>query len=217
MANPEIELPPKSSEVSPNHELSEAGIEDIDGGAQGKEMSISSPPLGKVPIVYRYLTFETELPSPTNLGPAQNDSAVPKPPDLRNCVSPFTWSTSRKKFTTLLSCAATVVTAYTAGSYGPPSQQMSDYWGVSQVAIYVGITMFTTGFAVAPMILAPFSELNGRKPVFVATGVLFVICQLCCAVSRSYPGMLLSRFFAGVGGVRTFGVHLLSYESFKKP
>lgn len=59
--------------------------------------------------------------------------------------------------------------------------------------------MFTTGFATAPMVLAPFSELNGRKPVFVATGILFVICQLCCAVTRSYPGMLVARFFAGVG------------------
>ena len=158
------------------------------------------PQVDSVPIIYRYLTFETELPSPTSLGPTQNGSPTPEQPDLRNYVSPFTWSQSRKTFTTWLSCAATVVTAYTAGSYSPPSKQMSEYWGVSQTAIYVGITMFTTGFAVAPMVLAPFSELNGRKPVFVATGALFVLCQLCCAVTRSYPGMLLARFFAGVGG-----------------
>ena len=50
------------------------------------------------------------------------------------------------------------------------------------------------------MVLAPFSEINGRKPVFVATGILSVICQLCCAMTRSYPGMLVARFFAGVGG-----------------
>lgn len=48
--------------------------------------------------------------------------------------------------------------------------------------------------------IAPFSELNGRRPVFIATGILFVICQLCCAVTRSYSGMLIARFFAGVGG-----------------
>ena len=176
------------------------GVEDDHKVVQRKELCISSPHLGDIPIVYRYLTFETELPSPTNLGPVPNGSAAPEQPDLRDYVSPFTWSPSRKNFTTWLSCAVTVVTAYTAGSYSPPSQQMSDYWNVGQTAIYVGITTFTTGFAVAPMVLAPFSELNGRKPVFVATGILFVICQLCCAVTRSYPGMLLARFFAGVGG-----------------
>ena len=62
------------------------------------------------------------------------------------------------------------------------------------------ITVFTSGFAIAPMVLAPFSELNGRRPVFIATGLLFVICQLCCAVTRSFGGMLAARFFVGVGG-----------------
>ena len=152
------------------------------------------------PIVYHYLTFETELPSPNGLGPCRNTAAAPAPPDLRNYVSPFTWSESRKNFMTWLSCAVTVVTAYTAGSYSPASQELAEYWQISQVATYVGITTFTTGFAVAPMFLAPFSELNGRRPVFIATGILFVICQLCCAVTRSFPGMLLARFFAGVGG-----------------
>ena len=174
-------------------------VGDEEKGAQGKGSPFPIPQLEETPIIYRYLTFETELPSPTSLGPAQNDSVVPEPPDLRNYVSPFTWSSSRKNFTTWLSCAATVVTAYTAGSYSPPAQQMSDYWNVSQTDINVWITMFSSGFGRAPMILAPFSELNGRKPVFVATGVLFVLCQLFCAVTRSYPGMLLARFFVGVG------------------
>ena len=77
---------------------------------------------------------------------------------------------------------------------------MSEHWHVSQVATHVGITAFRTGFAIAPMVLAPFSELKGRKPVFIVTGILFVIYQLCCAVTRSFPGMLVARFFAGVRG-----------------
>lgn len=65
---------------------------------------------------------------------------------------------------------------------------MADEWHVSQEAVLVGITTFTSGFAVGPMFLAPFSEINGRKPVFVATAILFTVCQLCCAVCRSFPG-----------------------------
>ena len=77
---------------------------------------------------------------------------------------------------------------------------MSREWQVSNVAILIGICTFTTGFAVAPMVLAPFSEINGRRPVFIVTGLLFVLCQLCCAVTQSYAGMLVARFFVGVGG-----------------
>ena len=136
------------------------------------------------PIDYVYLTHETVLPVLPSF-PEKNERSL-DPPDLRPYESPFNWPESRKTFTTCLSCIVTVVTAYTAGAYSPPSQQMSEYWDVGHVAILVGITTFTTGFAVAPMVLAPFSELNGRRPVFIGTGILFVICQLCCAVTRSY-------------------------------
>ena len=201
-----IKLPPGPSEVTSDSEYIAIGVEDVhsfksaEKKIKGGEASLSPSSLENEPIIYHYLTFETEMPSPTKLGPVRDVSFAPEPPDLRNYVSPFTWSEPRKTFTTWLSCAVTIIVAYTAGSYSPPSDQMAKYWDVSQVAIYVGITMFTTGFAIAPMVLAPFSELNGRKPVFVATGILFVVCQLCCAVTRSYPGMLLARFFTGVGG-----------------
>ena len=210
MASTEIDLPPSTSdkfghsrEEEAENELFHIAEKQVDGRSGDDEKSTFLPDstVKELPIVYHYLTFETELPLPSTLSSSDpNASAPPEPPDLRNHVSPFTWSESRKKFTTWLSCTATVVTAYTAGSYSAASAQLSAEWGVSQVAIYVGITTFTTGFAIAPMVLAPFSEINGRRPVFVATGILFVICQLCCAVTRSYPGMLVARFFAGVGG-----------------
>ena len=196
MATPEIKLAKDPPELE-NHGKSKIEPEYRFGERNGgnEDLSASHAKQEELPIVYHYLTFETELPSPSTLAVPS-----PAPPDLRDYVSPFTWSDSRKTFITWLSCAVTVVTAYTAGSYSSASAQMSQYWGVSQVAILVGITTFTTGFAIAPMVLAPFSELNGRKPVFVVTGILFVVCQLCCAVTRSYPGMLVARFFAGVGG-----------------
>ncbi|KAL9580453.1 MAG: hypothetical protein Q9212_004486 [Teloschistes hypoglaucus] len=203
MAAPEVTLPPPPQEIS--NDLS--GYEQADDRLEEKP-SISGQPssspeaLENIPIAYHYLTFETELPPPSTRRPLneQSDYREPPPPDLHNYVSPFSWPESRKTYTIWLSSAVTVVTAYTAGSYSPATEQMMEVWQVGRTAIYVGITTFTTGFAVAPMVLAPFSELNGRKPVFIATGALFVISQLCCAVTRSYAGMLLARFFAGVGG-----------------
>ena len=98
-----------------------------------------------------------------------------------------------------LSCVATLITAYTAGSYAPASHQMSAEWHVSETATVVGITTFCTGFGIAPMVLAPFSEINGRYPVFVGAGILYLICQICCAVTRSFPGMIVARFWVGCG------------------
>ena len=204
MANPDIELLPLTSSAldiaNIEKESISSGIGKDDTSAP-KQREKGDEAQGDLPITYQYLTFETVLPSPTHIcSKNENGGPAPELPDLANYISPFTWSESRKNLTTWLSCVATVVTAYTAGAYSAGSIEMSREFGVSQVAIFVGITTFTTGFAIAPMVLAPFSEINGRKPVFVVTGILFVVCQLCCAVTRSFPGLLVARFFAGVGG-----------------
>jgi hypothetical protein len=155
---------------------------------------------GESPITYHYLTFETPLPQPSsNISTNPSAPPSPPPPDLKKYTSPFDWPKSRKNVTVWLSCIATLFTAYNAGAYSPAAAQMSEEWHVSTVAINVGITTFCTGFGIAPMVLAPFSEINGRYPVFVGSGILFLVCQICCAVTHSYPGMLVARFFVGCG------------------
>ncbi|KAF1841756.1 MFS general substrate transporter [Cucurbitaria berberidis CBS 394.84] len=152
-------------------------------------------------IVWRYLTFETELPHPTTIYPTQAGQGLPpEPPNLAKFTDPFDWSETRKNVTIWVSCIITALTAFTAGAYSPGVGQMAEEWDVSSVAALVGITTFTTGFAVAPMVLAPFSEINGRRPVFLISGLIFVICQLCTGFTQSYAGMLVVRFFVGVGG-----------------
>jgi multidrug resistance protein len=152
-------------------------------------------------IVWHYLTFETELPHPTTIHPTLPDQQQPpEPPNLAKYGDPFQWSANRKNLTIWVACIITALTAFSAGSYSPGVGQMTAEWGVSSVAALVGITTFTTGFAIAPMVLAPFSEINGRRPVFIASGILFVVCQLCSGLTQSYAGMLVVRFFVGVGG-----------------
>ncbi|KAH7078985.1 major facilitator superfamily domain-containing protein [Paraphoma chrysanthemicola] len=152
-------------------------------------------------IIWHYLTFETELPYPTTIHPTSpNQEPPPEPPNLAKYGDPFQWSEARKNMTIWVACVITALTAFSAGSYSPGVGQMTQEWGVSSVAALVGITTFTTGFGVAPMVLAPFSEINGRRPVFIASGLLFVLCTLCSGLTRSYAGMLVVRFLVGVGG-----------------
>ena len=150
-------------------------------------------------IEYRYLTFETDVLLKPAL-PANSKVELPPCPDLKEYDDPFTWSPTRKKLMTYLACTVNITAAYTAGAYASPTFQLTEKWGISAVAYKTGITIFCVGFGTAPMVLAPFSEINGRRPVFLATGLLFVISQIGCAVTDSFAGMLLARFFLGVGG-----------------
>lgn len=154
-------------------------------------------------VEYRYLTFDSHIPLHPVLPQNKEDarlSQIPSCPNLTDYDDPYAWSLTRKNLMTYLSCSVNITAAYAAGSYASPAFELTEKWGISNVAYNVGITVFTIGFGIAPMVLAPFSEINGRRPVFIATGILFVICQLCCALTESYGGMLAARLFLGVGG-----------------
>ncbi|KAI4594513.1 hypothetical protein KJ359_008302 [Pestalotiopsis sp. 9143b] len=152
-----------------------------------------------MPVTELYLTFDTILPIPNSSSTTQG--AVPPPsPDLSRYGDPTKLPHSKKNVMLLLSCIATCLTAYTAGAYSPPAELLASEFGVSRTAVLTGITLFTVGFGVAPMVLAPFSEVNGRYPVFVVSGIVFVIFQAVCGLVSNLGGMLVARFLCGVGG-----------------
>ncbi|RBR24270.1 uncharacterized protein FIESC28_02929 [Fusarium coffeatum] len=154
------------------------------------------------PISYLYLTLDTPLPIVPSYDGSSSTTIkdLPQCPDLRPYASPFTMPRARKNILLALSCIATMLTAYTAGTYSPPSRAMARDIGASHTATLVGITTFCMGFALAPMALAPISEIWGRRPVFMFAGFVFVIFQAVCSVMPNLAGMLIARFFVGVGG-----------------
>lgn len=181
------EMPEKKSRAG--------GDEESSIGEEGASTGLGAT----TPITDLYLTFDTRLP-PVNSPSSPADGTLPPCPDLSAYGDPTKLPNSKKNTMLLLSCIATCLTAYTAGSYSPPADLLAAEFGVSHTAVLTGITLFTVGFAVAPMVLAPFSEVNGRYPVFVVSGILFVIFQAVCGLVKNLGGMLIARFICGVGG-----------------
>ncbi|KAL4789718.1 putative MFS multidrug transporter [Aspergillus venezuelensis] len=131
---------------------------------------------------------------------AISNEPAPSPPNLQSYTSPRQWSTQRKSLTTVIVCCVTIMAAYAAGECSPAFDQLQKAWGVERVPYNLGTTVFTVGFAVTPMLLAPFSESWGRRPVFLVSGVLFTVCLVGCGASNSLAGLLVARFFLGVSG-----------------
>lgn len=201
-----------SKESAPRLELDTSHDElDIEKAKQNSDAaSMLSPNESVGPedeIEWRYLTFDTEVPrlaySIQSHGPTDERQPPPECPNLKPYVNPFFWPRGRKHFMSWFGCLSTMICAYTAGSYAAAEEQATQEFNVSKPAFAVGITLFTAGFAVAPMFLAPFSEINGRKPVFVVSGLLFTLFQLTCALTPTFGGMLAARFLVG-GAASTF-------------
>ncbi|KAI1424959.1 major facilitator superfamily domain-containing protein [Xylaria sp. FL1777] len=150
-------------------------------------------------IDYMYLTFDTVLPAP-NISEGTAEAAIPGSPDLSRYVDPLRWPRTRKNVMVAVACVGTLATAYAAGAYSPPLDRIAAELQTTHEVALLGVTTFCLGFAYAPMVLAPFSEINGRYPIFAVAGVVFTLFQAVCGIVTTVPGMLLARFFTGVGG-----------------
>lgn len=129
-------------------------------------------------IEHLYLEFDTPLPTPLiSLPPGPGQSPPPEPPNLAKYTSPFLWPKWRKTVMTWISCAVTGLAGYAAGEGSPASAELTAKWNIGLVVYNLEITLFCIGFGLAPMVLAPFSEINGRRPIFVASGIIFVGMQ----------------------------------------
>ncbi|KAI1206955.1 MFS general substrate transporter [Annulohypoxylon truncatum] len=157
-------------------------------------------PDSSTPITYLYLTFDTPVAGPDLGNPLLDRENLPACPDLSRYADPLTWSKARKGAMVAISCTATSFAAYAAGTYSEPAYLIAADLRTTHEAALVGVTTFCLGFAIAPMALAPFSEINGRYPIFAAAGILFVAFQVACALVTNLAGMLISRFLKGVGG-----------------
>ncbi|KAH8890006.1 MFS general substrate transporter [Thozetella sp. PMI_491] len=154
-----------------------------------------------MPVEYLYLTFATDLAAFPGLGylTSTPGNGVPlRRSSFSQYEDPQGWPQHRKTFVTWLSCLSTFVTTYTPGAYAAGKPQYQLEWGISSTAVYAGITLFTLCFAVAPLFLASFSELTGRRPLFLAAGVVYVASQLGSALTASFAGLLATRALAGL-------------------
>ena len=62
------------------------------------------------------------------------------------------------------------------------------------------VSVYILGYATGPLIVAPLSECYGRKWVYHATNVLFVIFTVACAVASNLNMLIGFRFLAGCAG-----------------
>ncbi|CAG7941802.1 unnamed protein product [Penicillium salamii] len=181
--------------------LSSPGLSDPEPKTMAKREDTPESLCESQDIEFRYLELETPLPTPCiSLPPGPNQSPPPEPPSLEKYTSPFLWPKWRKSMMTYIACGVTALAGYAAGEVSPASEELTEKWGISAVVYNLSITLFCCGFALAPMVLAPFSEINGRRPIFIASGVLFVASLIGCGGTQSFAGLLVARFFQGVGG-----------------
>ncbi|TKA75423.1 hypothetical protein B0A49_05036 [Cryomyces minteri] len=93
-----------------------------------------------------------------------------------------------------MSFATTTVVLYSS-SYSSAIPGMKATFGISDSTGILGITTYLLGMAVGSVILAPLSEMYGRRPIYLIALALFTLLVLPCALAPNIEAILVTRFF----------------------
>ena len=56
------------------------------------------------------------------------------------------------------------------------------------------------GIAIGSVVLAPLSEMYGRRPIYLASLLLFTVLIIPCGLAASLPEVVIVRFFGALAG-----------------
>ena len=87
-------------------------------------------------------------------------------------------------------------TSYTTGL----AQMQSEFHIASEPVVTLGVTTYLIGLAVGSVVLAPISEIYGRKPVYMISMFIFMVLLIPCGLATSLVEVLVVRFFGAIAG-----------------
>ncbi|KAJ6104107.1 hypothetical protein N7523_010427 [Penicillium sp. IBT 18751x] len=114
--------------------------------------------------------------------------------------NPFNWNPKYKAFISLLLCLMTLFIGLATTAYSSGISRMVDDLGVSTELGQLGLFTFNFTCALAPLFLAPFCELAGRRVVYVGAYVCFALMFIGLSLGKNIATILVCRALLGLFG-----------------
>ena len=77
---------------------------------------------------------------------------------------------------------------------------------ISDAEASMALSIYILAFAFGPMVLAPLSEVYGRRPIWIWGSAWYVLWNTLCGISNNRGLLIAGRFMAGLGASAEFAV-----------
>lgn len=130
--------------------------------------------------------------------PPEYEVSFDEPTDPQN---PKDWSLRYRMYVIFVASYSTWVivlfsTSYTAAIPG----LMTEFHEGSETIATLGVTTYLMGLATGSLIVAPMSELFGRRPVYLICLAISTLLIIPCALAKSLTEIIVVRFFGALFG-----------------
>ncbi|KAI9369643.1 major facilitator superfamily domain-containing protein [Aspergillus egyptiacus] len=116
--------------------------------------------------------------------------------------NPQNFPKGRKWGLLLLLSAFTTISPLASSMFAPAISYMAaDVGETDQTILSFTVSVYLLGYAFGPLLLAPLSEIYGRRVVLSCANWFFVVWQIGCALAQNIETEIVCRLLAGIGGV----------------
>ncbi|KAI1502200.1 polyamine transporter 3 [Biscogniauxia marginata] len=115
--------------------------------------------------------------------------------------NPKNWPEKKKWLNVSILSLLSIVTPLGSSMFAPgvPSI-MAEFHSTSSVTATFLVSIYVLGFAFGPLIIAPLSEIYGRRPLYIFGNILFAIFTAATGLSTSIGMLLAFRLLMGITG-----------------
>ncbi|KAG5925707.1 hypothetical protein E4U42_004041 [Claviceps africana] len=137
---------------------------------------------------------------------ADSASAASRHPDFEVIFSdhdpenPLHWAPWYRGWIIFCVSFATWVATLYSTSYTSSVPGLVDEFAASQTVVTLGMTTYLLGLATGSLVLAPLSELYGRRPVYIVCLSLWAVLVVPCALAHSLTAIIVIRFIGAFFG-----------------
>lgn len=117
--------------------------------------------------------------------------------------NPLNWSKAKKWSLSIIVINMSLTMGYFSGGHAVAISTVAEYFHTSMQFSTSGVSFFVLGFAMGPLLFAPLSEMYGRNPIIQVTLLLFLFCNIGCALAPNIALFLTFRGLAGLFGAPT--------------
>ncbi|KAJ6185161.1 hypothetical protein N7519_006462 [Penicillium mononematosum] len=114
--------------------------------------------------------------------------------------NPFNWSSGRKAFISAQLCCMTLFIGLATTAYSSGISGMAKELGTTELIGKLGLFTFNFTCALAPLFLAPFCELAGRRVIYIGAYVCFCLMFIGLALGKNIATILVCRALLGLFG-----------------
>ncbi|KAJ5933762.1 hypothetical protein N7454_006091 [Penicillium verhagenii] len=115
--------------------------------------------------------------------------------------NPQNFPASKKWGLLLLVSAITFVSPLASSMFSPAVSYVGKDLKIDdETLLSFSVSIYLLGYAAGPLLVAPMSEIYGRRPVLSCGNWFMCFWQIGCALAPNITTLVICRFFAGIGG-----------------